>query len=83
MNVTKEKAVELKTIVIHLWQHKGEIVEALVNLIVMEVSMVFIQIIALPLIVVWILIKLVNTLFERRLSFKDLVESGITKGGRK
>ncbi|MEO2068202.1 MAG: hypothetical protein ABGX27_01660 [Desulfurobacteriaceae bacterium] len=77
LNTTKEKATELKTVIVHLWQHKGELVEALVNLIVVEVSMVFVQVIALPLTVVWILTKLINALFERKISFEDVVEGRI------
>ncbi len=79
LDTTKEKATELKAIIIHLWQHKGELVESLVDLIVMEVSMVFIQVIALPLTVVWFLTKLINTLFERKISFEDVVEGRIIK----
>jgi hypothetical protein len=77
LDTTKEKAAELKAIVIHLWHHKGELIEALVDLIVIEVSMVFVQVIALPLTVVWILTKLINALFERKISFEDVVEDRI------
>ena len=73
-NATKEKAQEFKDFLIHLWQRKGEIVGALSKLIVLEVSMIVIQVILLPFTVIWILARLINVLFERKLTVEDLVE---------
>ncbi|ADY72937.1 hypothetical protein Dester_0281 [Desulfurobacterium thermolithotrophum DSM 11699] len=73
-NSTKEKAQEFKEFLIYLWQHKGEFVEAIGELIVLEVSMIVIQVIALPFAVIWMLTRLINVLFEKRLTLEDLVE---------
>jgi len=73
-DVTKEKTQEIKDFLIHIWQKKGEIVGALSKLIVLEVSMVVIQVILLPFTVIWILTKLINVLFERKLTVEELVE---------
>jgi len=73
-NFTREKAQEIKTFLICIWQKKGEIVGALSRLIVLEVSMIAIQVILLPFAVMWALIKLVNVLFERKLTVEELVE---------
>ncbi len=73
-NTTKEKAQEFKDFLMHLWQKKGEIVGALSKLIVLEVSMIVIQVILLPFTVIWVLVRLINVLFERKLTVEDLVE---------
>ena len=73
-NTTKEKAQEFKDFLVHLWQKKEEIVGALSKLIVLEVSMIVIQVILLPFTVIWVLVRLINVLFERKLTVEDLVE---------
>ncbi len=71
----KDKADALKEGAKRLWQNKGEIVNALVGLLLLYISMVVVQVILIPLIVIWVLIKLVNTLFEKRLSIEDVMEA--------
>lgn len=74
-DTTKEKIREINDFLIHLWQAKGEIVEALSKLIVLEVSMIVIQVLLLPFTIIWMIVKLVNILFERNLTVEDLVRA--------
>lgn len=74
-NTTKEKIQEISDLLIHLWQTRGEIVGAISKLIVLEISMIAIQVLLLPFTIMWVIVKLVNVLFERNLAIGDLVEA--------
>jgi len=72
-NTTKEEIQEISDLLIHLWQTRGEIVGAISKLIVLEISMIAIQVLLLPFTIIWVIVKLVNVLFERNLAIEDLV----------
>ncbi len=72
-DTVKEKSQLAKELSIYLWKNKGKFIEAIVNLIVLEISLIVIQTIVLPISIFWILLKLANNFFERRESFEDII----------
>ncbi len=72
-NILKEKSQLAKEVSIYVWKNKDRFIDAVVNLIVLEISLIVIQTIVIPISIFLILLKLANNLFERREKFEDII----------
>ena len=70
----KDKLEFTKNLTVYLWNNKEKILNSIVNLFILELSLIVIQTILLPLSVLWILIKLSNSLFERKTNIDEIVK---------
>ena len=60
----QRKSVEFKDAVIATVSNAGNIIENLLKIVFLYVGVILIQVIALPILVFWLLVKLSNNLFE-------------------
>ncbi len=58
----KEKVKTIKELTLYLWRFKGELIQALINLIVAVSTMIIFQAVILPLFVAWSVYKLIELL---------------------
>ena len=63
----KQKSIEFKNALIATKNNMGNIIENLLNLTYLYVGVFLIQVIILPLLTFWFLVKIVNTLFQTKI----------------
>ena len=74
LSTIKEKTEFAKEITIYLWNNKDKLISAIINFIILEVSLIVIQTLILPITVVWIIIKLINSFFDKRENLEEIAQ---------
>jgi hypothetical protein len=76
----KKKSMEFRNAIIYTVSNMGNIIENLMTLTFLYVGIFLIQVIVLPLLSFWVLVKMVNSLFSSGIPAMGIASHGLDKG---